>query len=86
MLVRKLMGAKNVVLAFYPALPKPLPEWVARAPNLAEASGRIATHSGNSFVAGRFAGQISCWIDQGLTPRKAARKTLNPATPEPDNH
>ena len=85
MLAKKLMGAENVVLAYDPALPNALPEWARHAPNLAEASGRHGSSSGNSFAAGHVSGLISYWIDQGLTPREAARKTLKPAPPSPLN-
>lgn len=75
-LARKLMGAENVVLAYDPALPNALPEWAASAPNLAEAPGKSGSRFGNSFATGRISGMISYWIDQGLTPREAARKML----------
>jgi len=76
MLAKKLMGAGNVVLAYDPALPNALPEWAANAPNLAMAPGRSGSYSGNSFAAAHVAGLISYWIDQGVAPRDAARKTL----------
>lgn len=85
MLAKKLIGAKNVVLAYDPALPKALPEWANRAPNLAEAPGRSGPHAGNSFAAGHVAGLISYWIDQGLTPREAAQKTLKLAPSQAGN-